>query len=473
MNNKQNWDKSLRDIFPFVIVLVGLALVSTTIGPFQNPDTTWEYKAANGVIAWGMPFVEVQGSLINQPPLGFYSSGLFLTVFGNTMEIGVLWVTFLGLASAFIIYRIGLTLYERQVGIITSVLFGLSMWELVLSRSFLIDTQCLFLSLCCLYAGILGKQSNSNKLIALSGVLFALAIYTKFFAVFILLPLGLFFLYKQKITFKHLPFKFAIFFLPLALATMVWYVVDFYMMPSYLPKGLDYLFSHSDFSDSNAAGVTPSYWSLPTFLLNYGLGYFFVATALYSVFMGFLFRKRFSKKIFDLDSIFVISIILILIMNVILGVTFNLKVPYTSTLKYSFQALPLFCLVVASITVKCSTMLNLAKIGARLARIYLLCAVLGITLLAITILYSMYTAFQLSISGFIIFRVELDKLLGYSFDNFHVLSLNNPLVYVQFFGFGLILLGLIYSFKYVRLDYLLRNRLKRTKSLQLDVDKKN
>jgi 4-amino-4-deoxy-L-arabinose transferase-like glycosyltransferase len=443
--------KSLRDVFPLVIILIGLALVSMTIGPFQNPDTAWEYKAANGVITWGMPFVEVQGSLINQPPLGFYSQGLFLTFFGNFIETGVLWVTLLGLSSAFVIYKIGWILYGRRVGLIAAVLFGLSMWELVLSRSFLIDTQCLFLSLCCLYTGILGIQKNSNKLITLSGGLFAIAIYTKLFAIFVLLPLGLICLYNQKDKLRRLPVKLAVFFLSLALATIVWYVVDFYMMPSYLPKGLGYLFSHSDFSDLNAPGVTPSYWSVPTFLLNYGLSYFFVATAFYSLFLGLLLRKHLEKKTLYLDSIFVFSIFLILIVNVVLGVTLNLKVPYTSTLKYAYQTLPLFSLIVASITIKCATLLNLAKTEKGLKRLHLSCAILGILLLISSLVYSIYSAFQLSTDRFILFRVELNNLLGYSFDNFHALNLNNPLLCIQFFGFGLILLGLIYAFRDIQL----------------------
>jgi 4-amino-4-deoxy-L-arabinose transferase-like glycosyltransferase len=465
MNNIQNLGKSLRDVFPLVIILIGLALVSITIGPFQNPDTTWEYKAANGVITWGMPFVEVQGSLINQPPLGFYAQGLFLTVFGYSMETGVLLVTLFGLASAVVLYKIGFILYGKQVGIGASVLFGLCMWELVLSRSFLIDTQCLFLSLCCLYTGIQGIQRNSNKLIALSGVLFALAFYTKLFAVFVLIPLGLFYLYKQKDKYTRLPAKLAILCLPLALATIIWYTVVFYLMPSYLPKGLGYLFSHSDFSDFNAAGITPSYWSVSAFLLNYGVGYFFVVTTLYSLILGLLFRKRLGKKIVDLDIIFAVSIILILVVSVILGVTFNLKVPYTSTLKYAYQALPLLCLVTASIIVKCVSMFNSAIIGARFKRLYFLCAVLGIVLFVMSVFSSIYSAFQLSMSRFILFRVESDKLLGYSFDNFHALSQNHPLLYVQCLGFGLILIGLIYSFIQFRLGYLHKKRALLTKSL--------
>jgi 4-amino-4-deoxy-L-arabinose transferase-like glycosyltransferase len=443
----------MKASIPLVCILIGLVLVSISIGPFQNPDTAWEYKAANGVIMWGMPFVEVQGSLINQPPLGFYAQGLFLTLFGQTIETGVILVTLFGFASTLMLYLIGSKLFGKQTALFAAVLFGLSMWELVLSRSFLIDTQCLFWSLSCFYTGILGIQKNSNKLIALSGVLFALAFYTKLFAVFILLPLGFYYLFKQKERIKQVPLKLTIFLIPLVLATVVWYIVDFYMMPNYLPKGLGYMFSHSDFNDLNPSGVVPSYWTVPTFLLNYGLGYFFVATVLYSLILSLIFRKRLGKQIINLDIIFMASIILVLSVSSVLGVTFNLKVPYTSTIKYTYQALPLFCLVAASVTSKSSMILGFSDIRVKLKKIYLLFASLGTALLIVSILSSIYTAYQLSISRFVIFRVELTKLLGYSFDNFNALSQNSVLFYTLYLGFSLILFGLVYQLRHVQFSF--------------------
>ena len=49
------------------------------------------------------------------------------------------------------------------------MLFGLTPWELILSRSFFIDVQCLFLSLLCLFIGIIAIRKGSFKLFMVTG----------------------------------------------------------------------------------------------------------------------------------------------------------------------------------------------------------------------------------------------------------------------------------------------------------------
>jgi len=71
-----------------------------------------------------------------------------------------------------------------------------------------------------------------------------LAFYFKLFAVFILVPLALFYLWKQE-KIEAFTFILSLFSVPLIVATLIWYTVDFFMMPSYLPQGLGYMFLHS------------------------------------------------------------------------------------------------------------------------------------------------------------------------------------------------------------------------------------
>src|SRR4030042_5757515 len=114
---------TLTGNIPIIAVLIGAALVAVSVGPFQNPDTTWEFKAASGVVTWGMPFVEVQGSLINQPPLGFYAQGLFLSIFGLSVEAGVFLVRLFGLGCILMVYLLGKELYGKPVGLLASAVF--------------------------------------------------------------------------------------------------------------------------------------------------------------------------------------------------------------------------------------------------------------------------------------------------------------------------------------------------------------
>ena len=82
MFDKDGIKKLLSENYPLLGILVGITLVSLSIGPFQNGDTDWEFQAATGVIKWGMPYVNNIGNLMNQPPLGFYVEALFFKLFG-------------------------------------------------------------------------------------------------------------------------------------------------------------------------------------------------------------------------------------------------------------------------------------------------------------------------------------------------------------------------------------------------------
>lgn len=443
---KTDLKKALSNNYPIFGILIGIALISLSIGPFQNPDTAWEYKAASGVIKWGMPFVEVKGSLINQPPLGFYTEGLFLKIFGASIGTGAVLITLFGLGCTLLVYEIGKTLYGKQTGLLASAIFALTPWQLVLSNTFLIDAQCLFFSLSSLYVGIISFRSNSNKLLALSGLLFAMAFYTKLFAALVLIPLSLFYLQTQEKKLRRLPLKLAVFFFSLVLATIVWYIVDFYMMPSYLPRGLGYMFNHPDFTDFNQAGIVPSNLFVGNFLLNYGLGYFFVAATILSIIVGLAFRKQIRRQIVMFDWIFLISILFTVGLTMYLGVTLNLKVPYTSAIKYVYQALPLFSLVAASLAVKCILLIKSGQSFSKLMKtVYTIIGISGVILLGASIIDNIYSAHQLSMTGFIIFRVVPGQLLGYSFDNLFAISQNSPLMYIQYLGFGLVLSALFYS----------------------------
>ena len=444
---KSRFRDALVENYPIIAILIGVLLVSFSIGLYQNPDTAWEYKAANGVIQWGMPYTEVRGSLINQPPLGFYLEGLFLGIFGLSIETGTSLVTIFGLGCTYLVYRIGKELYNKQTGIIASIMFALTPWELILSRSFLIDTQCLFFSLLTIYYGILAIRADSHRQFLFAGVAFALGFLTKFYAIFVLFPLALIYVYKKKVP-KQLITQAVVFFIPLIVSLLIWNIIHDWQLPTWLPRGLGYMFNHSDFSDFNANGVVPSYSFISTFLFD-GLGYFFVASFMASLAVGLIFRKQLGKDTTTYDGIFLLSILMILGLNMYLGVTQNLKVPYTSAIKYSYQALPLFSLVAASIVMKSSTMLKSTNFFSKTRKfLFTIVAVIGLLLIASSLLWGIYDAHELSQMSFVIFSVQPGVLLGYSFDNFYTIAEGNPVICMQYAGFLLILSALIYSYKY-------------------------
>ena len=447
MFGKDDVKKFLSENYPLLSILVGITLVSLSIGPFQNGDTDWQFAAVNGVLRWGLPYVNTFGNLINQPPLGFYVEALFFNGFGASIINGTVLVTLLGLGSTFVIYKIGKEIYGKPTGLFAAALFALSPWELVLSRSFLIDAQCLFFSLLCLYIGILAIRKGSVKLSMVSGILFAAALLTKNFAAFILLPLFLFLLYSRPKN-KGLFLKQVIaFLLPVLLVSLLWYQVV-------LGKDILYMFQHSDFSDPNYSGVVLSYSFVGVFLWNYGLGSLFVVAAAFSLLLLFAFRHELLKA-FRFDVICLATILPILIVNMILGAGLNLKAPYNNAIMYDYQALPFFCLIAASLVGKCLSLLNLTKLKSKLNRKLVLTTVaVGVILLAAAIFASIYSAHQLSTSNYLLFRVTPDQAVGYSLFNRTPISQGSMLISLQYVGFTVLLSGLLWASRHKVRDFL-------------------
>ena len=342
---KSSIRKLLSENFSLLSILIGIVLVSVSLGPFENGDTQWEYEAASGVIRWGMPYVRSFGNLMDQPPLGFYIGAMFFKVFGSSIDNGVALVTLLGLGCTVLVYKIGEVWYGKTTGLLAAALFALTPWALILSRSFLIDVQCLFFSLLSLFVGISAIRRDSFKLFVVSGTFFAAAFLTKLFAVFTLIPLMLFYVHYRPNNLRRVFSWLTAFFLPMLLFAFLWYEVI-------SGQGLLSIFYHTDFMTYNPSGGAPSYFFVGNFLLNYGLGWFFIIAAALSLLVCFLRRKLF-PKIHVFDLICLTTIISVVSVNTFLGAGLNLKSPYQNAIKYNFQSLPFFSLLAASLAGKC------------------------------------------------------------------------------------------------------------------------
>jgi 4-amino-4-deoxy-L-arabinose transferase-like glycosyltransferase len=210
------------------------------MGPYRNTDTQLEFSTAQGVLKWGYPYLEVKGNLFNLPPLGFYTEALFFLIFGSSMDNGVALITLFGLASTVVVYKLGKEAYDKSTGLFAAALFALAPWQLILTRAFLVDAQCLFLSLVYLYFGILAIRKDSVKLALVSGIFFAAALLTKQYAVFMLIPLLLLYAYHRPRNPKQILLQLGAFILPAVHATLWWYNII-------MGKWLLYFVQHSDF----------------------------------------------------------------------------------------------------------------------------------------------------------------------------------------------------------------------------------
>jgi 4-amino-4-deoxy-L-arabinose transferase-like glycosyltransferase len=439
MFNKHNLRRLFSENYALLAILIGVLLISLPMGPYRTLDTQIEFTTAQGVFNWGYPYVNMYGTILNEPPLGFYTEALYFKIVGLTMDNGVFLITLFGLACTVVVYKIGKEMYGKSTGLFAAAFFALAPWELILTRSFLIDTQCLFLSLVYLYFGILAIRKDSVKLAAVSGIFFAAALLTKLYAVFMLVPLLLLYVYHRPKNPKQVLGQLGAFSLPAVYSTLLWYQII-------LKLDLFYLIDHNDFKDINFPNTVVSYSFIPNFLVNYGLGLLFVAAAIFSLMVGLLFWKRFLKRSVVFDLVCLVSILVILGVNMYLGVTLNLKAPYTSVIKYSYQSLPFFSLVAASLANKSVLLLKSAGKSGQLKKIFVSgFGVIGFFLLVTPIIANMNTARQLTTTSFLLFQVTPNQEVGYAFHVLFPISQDNPLLTVQFLGFLIVLSGLLWA----------------------------
>jgi hypothetical protein len=90
-------------------------------------------------------------------------------------------------------------------------------------------------------------------------------------------------------------------------------------------------------------------------------------------------------------------------------------------------------------------MFHSARSGRKLSKLLFSAALIGLFLLAASIFVNMWYAHLFSTSNYLLFRVEMDKELGYSLFNPTPINNDSPLMNIQYLGFGFVLSGLVWA----------------------------
>ena len=423
----------LKSSLPLLVILLGFVLLSVATGEFTNYDTGLEYNATLGVNKWGLPYHTVDsdgtGHYINQPPLGFYTGALFLRIFGSSYSLAVAVPTMFGIGCIILLYHLGSVLYDKRTGLFAAAIFAVTPWHIVLSRSCLIDAQCLFFSLLYLLVGIYATKRNSAKLFLLSGVFFGVAFLTKAFAVFLLVPLAIYFLYAGQRNLWRI-FMGAVYFVPALVFTYVWYELI-------TNRGFFAAFTHDDFNFP-ITGATPS----PFFLLYYLLGtvgVFFLASGGVSLLVSFL-RTKFGK-VFVSDMICLAAVVTILGVNLYLVLGKNLICAYNNPVKYDYQFLPLFCLLAASLLNKLYS-LDLANLGSKRNKLVFLVTLIGLVLIVVSMIQNVLVLNSYATQTGVLLAVEEE--IGYSFEHIALTDTAAISWALQWLGFAVVAFTLIW-----------------------------
>lgn len=409
MGNLKTDQNALRNVlrahYPLIGVLIGTFLVSASFGPYSNWDAAVEFEAASNVVTKGFPVIST-GYIINQPPFGFYIDAFIFKIFGVSYATGVSIITLFALGSVFLVYEIGSILYGKKTGLLAAALFGLVPWQVFMSHAFLIDVQCLFFSLLYLLVGIWAIQKSSMKLLLVSGTIFAVALLTKLFSVFMLVPLLLFLYFERSRGFKLTPKKIALFLLPTLILQAIWY-------GGFANQNFFGVYFNSDFTHPIETGA-PSILFIPR-LLAESMGWFLIIGAIFSLLLSIWQRKLFTSVLLS-DFICATTILGILGLNILLVIGFNLNVPYVSAFKYTYQALPLFCCLAASLATKSHSLFKFHIHEGKNHMLASLVATIGLALMSASIVENMIFLYTYAGTELVIFRV--DEATGYPFKLF-------------------------------------------------------
>lgn len=372
--------------------------------------------------------------MINMQPLGFYIGALFLGIFGASYATGVAVTTVFSLGNVFLTFKIGETLYGNRTGLLAAALFALTPWQLIMSRVYLIDVPCLFFSLLYLLIGIWAVREDSIKLSLLAGIVFGLALLTKLFAVFMLLPLALVFIYQKPKNFRRVIAGIASFALPAFLLQYVWYGI-------LSGRGFFSMFGHDDFGTFLPSGFE-AYPFYSISFLGESLGAFFVLGYFFSLLVSFLHRKQF-LKLFFFDLACFATVTGVMGLNMYLVFFCDLLIPYVNSIKYNFLSLPMFCLLAASAVKKC-VMISQRKadsVKQRERTVYL--ASIGPYLLLMSMIFNFMALTTLVKYEWLAFHVPGG--FSYSFDRLSPILSGNLAWQVQILAFVVIQLSLLWA----------------------------
>jgi len=201
----------------------------------------------------------------------------------------------------------------------------------------------MFLSLLFLLVGIYSVKRKSEKLLAVSGVLFALAFLTKLFAIFLLVPLLIMVLFKGKeFGFTLTVRKILIFLAPSFIFQALWF-------GGFANQNFFGVYVASDFTHPDLIS-NPSLSFLPRIFVE-SAGWFLPLAAIFSLVLAVSYRRLFART-FWVDAVFAISILAVVGVDLTLVFGRNLLVPYVSAFKYDYAALPFLCLLAASLVYK-------------------------------------------------------------------------------------------------------------------------
>jgi len=120
-------------------------------------------------------------------------------------------------------------------------------------------------------------------------------------------------------------------------------------------------------------------------------------------------------------------------------------IPYVNSVKYNYLALPMFCLLAASLAKKCSVLSKRKNTNGKHGTLIFYVAVLGLYLLLVSMIFNLLSLSMISKYDWLTFKV--DGGFSYSFDVLPPILDSGYLWTIQIFAFILIQFSLLWAIR--------------------------
>ncbi|MDP2637735.1 MAG: glycosyltransferase family 39 protein [Candidatus Levybacteria bacterium] len=181
----RNYDKAILVLILLIASFVRLYRIMdyiTFLGD-EGRDVMVVYRILHGDFTLLGPTASVGGFFLG--PIYYYFMAPFLWLFNYNPVGPAIMVAIFGIATVWLIYKIGKEFFGASVGLIASGLYAISPLVIIYSRSSWNPNLVPFFSLLTLYVTYKALKNNSIKLLVLAGVLFGILMQLHYLAIFL------------------------------------------------------------------------------------------------------------------------------------------------------------------------------------------------------------------------------------------------------------------------------------------------
>jgi eukaryotic-like serine/threonine-protein kinase len=352
-NAETGWLSAHANGICVLILVVFLVAFLLSLGgaPLWAADEKTYSQLAYHMVKSGdyfMPWANGQPSIwVGKPPLLMWLMSVSYQIFGVNNFSTRIWAPLFGVLSLLVVFFLGKKLYNRTVGLFSTVVLGTFTTFFAYSTHAMTDIPLVFFMLASIYYFLLSEEKTDRATwyALLSGVLFGLALMTKQLEALLIPAIIIFYLlFTGRI--RHLPAKRLLFSWGVAAAIFVPYVI---YMAKISKEFLEYFFVYSNVNRivSPIEGHSASYLYYFNYLLTKETFWavllpFAVALCLYKI------LTKHSKA----DTMILVWII------IVLGI---FTVAQTKLHWYILPAMPAFALAISSLLYQIATKIQLKR----------------------------------------------------------------------------------------------------------------